>query len=115
MSGRLVLTIPAAGDLSWQRDLDRPPACRGSDPKLFEAQDRGRISPDTWARVDVARDICLGCPVRADCLMFAMIPDNRVEGVWGGEYFPAPGVRRRLDRNGLRIPLTRPKRVTSAA
>ena len=109
MSGRLDLVTLYEGDLSWQRDPDRPPACRGADPKLFEAQDRGTISTATWERVTEARErYCLGCPVRSECLLYAMDPRNRVEGIWGGEYFGASAVRRRVDRNGLRVPLTRP-------
>lgn len=108
MSGRLDLVAPYLGDVSWQHDPDRPPACRRADYRLFEAQDRGSISAATWDRVELARGYCLTCPVRSDCLLYAMDPRNRVEGVWGGEYFGASGVRRRVDRNGLRVPLTRP-------
>lgn len=107
MSGRLDLVAAYVGDLSWQYDKDRPPACRKADPALFEATDR-RISAPEWLRINEARQVCLRCPVRAECLLYAMVPAHRVEGVWGGEYFAASGVRRRVDRNGLRVPLTRP-------
>jgi hypothetical protein len=33
-----------------------------------------------------AMDICSGCPVRDQCLDFAMRTDT-AEGVWGGAYF----------------------------
>jgi hypothetical protein len=107
MSGRLDLGAAYAGDLSWQFDPDRPPACRGADPELFAACDR-KPSNVEWTRIDEARQVCIPCPVRAECLLYAMVPGNRVEGVWGGEYFTASGVRRRVDRQGLRVPLTRP-------
>ena len=47
--------------------------CRGMGDALFpEAVDQKR-----------ARSVCLGCPVRFDCLAEAL--DNRIEwGVWGG-------------------------------
>ncbi|MDR2620296.1 MAG: WhiB family transcriptional regulator [Propionibacteriaceae bacterium] len=48
-------------------------ACRGMNDQLFpEARDQRR-----------AKNICFGCPVRANCLAEAL--DNRIEwGVWGG-------------------------------
>ncbi|HEU5485690.1 MAG TPA: WhiB family transcriptional regulator [Microlunatus sp.] len=47
--------------------------CRGMGDALFpEAVDQKR-----------ARGVCMGCPVRFDCLAEAL--DNRIEwGVWGG-------------------------------
>ena len=49
-------------------------ACRTSDPdELFV----------TGAAQNRAKAVCLGCPVRTECLSDAL--DNRVEfGVWGG-------------------------------
>ncbi len=49
-------------------------ACRVSDPDdLFV----------TGAAQNRAKQVCLGCPVRTECLADAL--DNRVEfGVWGG-------------------------------
>lgn len=119
MTGRLDLVAAYVGDLSWQRDPTRPPACRYPEPDptpfelaehaaLWDAHDRGRIPPEAWERINRARKVCAGCPVRMDCLLYAMVPDHRVEGVWGGEYFAASGVRRRVDKQGLRVPLTRP-------
>lgn len=49
-------------------------ACKGNDPdELFV----------TGAAQNRAKAVCLGCPVRTECLSDAL--DNRVEfGVWGG-------------------------------
>lgn len=49
-------------------------ACNASDPdELFV----------TGAAQNRAKAVCMGCPVRAECLADAL--DNRVEyGVWGG-------------------------------
>ena len=49
-------------------------ACRSNDPDELFVQ---------GAAQNRAKQVCLGCPVRAECLADAL--DNRVEfGVWGG-------------------------------
>jgi WhiB family redox-sensing transcriptional regulator len=49
-------------------------ACRSADPDALFVQ---------GAAQNRAKTICLGCPVRTECLADAL--DNRVEfGVWGG-------------------------------
>jgi WhiB family redox-sensing transcriptional regulator len=49
-------------------------ACRSTDPDALFVQ---------GAAQNRAKTICLGCPVRTECLADAL--DNRVEfGVWGG-------------------------------
>jgi WhiB family transcriptional regulator, redox-sensing transcriptional regulator len=45
--------------------------------------------PDTWfvpELAEVAKELCSGCPVRDDCLEFALanVDDDRATGVWGG-------------------------------
>ena len=50
--------------------------CRGADP--------GEFFPSDGVGVDMAQRVCSPCPVRAECLEFALA--NRIEhGVWGGE------------------------------
>ncbi|CAN5148378.1 MAG: WhiB family transcriptional regulator [Nocardioidaceae bacterium] len=57
---------------------DRALPCRNYDPELFFAE--------TPADVEEAKALCLGCPVRAQCLAGAL--DRREPwGVWGGELF----------------------------
>ncbi len=52
--------------------------CRREDPELFFAE-----SP---ADVELAKSLCVDCPVRAECLAGAL--DRREPwGVWGGELF----------------------------
>ena len=58
----------------WVSDWPRHAACRGAEPdELFvlgAAQNR-------------AKAVCVGCPVRTECLADAL--DNRTEfGIWGG-------------------------------
>ncbi len=70
-------------------DEDQLP-CRRENPELFFAE-----SP---ADVEAAKALCLGCPVRAECLAGAL--DRREPwGVWGGELF----------LQGVVIPRKRPR------
>lgn len=60
--------------MAWVNDWPSRAACRGAEPdELFvpgAAQNR-------------AKAVCLGCPVRTECLADAL--DNRTEfGIWGG-------------------------------
>jgi WhiB family transcriptional regulator, redox-sensing transcriptional regulator len=52
--------------------------CRSNDPELFFAE--------TPQDVEQAKALCVGCPVRTQCLVGAL---ERREpwGVWGGELF----------------------------
>lgn len=56
---------------SW---VDRA-ACRGMDPAVF--------FPSTEEETDLALDICRSCPVRAECLEYALASKERF-GIWGG-------------------------------
>jgi WhiB family redox-sensing transcriptional regulator len=58
-------------DLSWQ-DLAN---CRGADADLF--------FPERGASTRTAKQICLECAVRADCLEFAIVNSEKF-GIWGG-------------------------------
>jgi WhiB family transcriptional regulator, redox-sensing transcriptional regulator len=49
--------------------------CRGHRPALF--------FPSDGAGVEAARKICAACPVRADCLDYALTCQIK-HGVWGG-------------------------------
>lgn len=55
----------------WRDDA----ACRGEDTALF--------FPDSEAQGDAARAICTVCPVRRECLNWALATNQR-EGIWGG-------------------------------
>jgi len=62
---------PERGDLSWQNQA----RCNDLDPNLFFPR-----KSDEQKRVI---RICLGCPVRLDCLQYAL--DMPAEyGIWGG-------------------------------
>ncbi len=71
------------------RDEEQLP-CHRESPELFFAE-----SP---ADVETAKALCLGCPVRTECLAGAL--DRREPwGVWGGELF----------QHGVVIPRKRPR------
>ena len=58
----------------WNSDWGARGACRGGNPDELFVQ---------GAAQNRAKNICLGCPVRTECLADAL--DNRIEfGVWGG-------------------------------
>lgn len=70
------MTIKQAttSDQAWGRDWAARGACRTSDPDELFVQ---------GAAQNRAKAVCMGCPVRTECLADAL--DNRVEfGVWGG-------------------------------
>ena len=59
---------------TWTEDWASRGACRTSDPDSLFVQ---------GAAQNRAKAVCMGCPVRTECLSDAL--DNRVEfGVWGG-------------------------------
>ncbi|MGC9668840.1 WhiB family transcriptional regulator [Planosporangium sp. 12N6] len=75
-------------DLSVELGTDRPPVsasglkselpCRTFDPDLWFS--------DAPAELELAKSLCVECPLRAECLAGAL---ERAEpwGVWGGEIF----------------------------
>lgn len=66
----------ANADYSW-RSLA---VCRGTDPDLFFP-----VGTTGNALVQIARakDVCFECPVRIECLDYA-IATNQDSGIWGG-------------------------------
>ena len=66
--------MSTASDSGWTQDWSADAACRNTDPDALFVQ---------GAAQNRAKTICMGCPVRAQCLADAL--DNRIEfGVWGG-------------------------------
>jgi WhiB family transcriptional regulator, redox-sensing transcriptional regulator len=60
--------------MAWGSDWTARAACRTSDPDAMFVQ---------GAAQNRAKAVCLGCPVRTECLADAL--DNATEfGVWGG-------------------------------
>src|ERR1700735_902472 len=92
----------------WQDDA----ACRGEDLLLFFGPD-GERQPEREVRERKAKAICMSCPVRSECLNYAVSRPEKY-GTWGGlneeERF-ADGCRRRGPDNA---PYTSPNTLLDA-
>jgi WhiB family redox-sensing transcriptional regulator len=77
--------------MAGQRDWRLEAVCAEVDPELF--------FPERGDRALAAKRICAGCPVRVECLSFALAI-NEPRGVWGGI---AAGERRLLRRRSGRV------------
>lgn len=77
-------TRPAAATnpLAWQSEA----LCAQVDPELFH--------PELGGTAAIAKRICLGCPVRRDCLEYAL-EHGENHGVWGAT---SPDQRRAIRR-----------------
>jgi len=74
----------------------RAAACRDAEPELFFPISAAAASNP---RVRRAKHICAPCPVRSQCLNYAL--DHRQEqGIWGGL---TEEERRRIPRYGMRL------------
>ena len=69
-------------NLDWKLDA----ACKDLDTDLF--------FPDSEANAGPALEVCASCPVRQQCLDFALLT-RQDDGVWGGH---TESERRRLRR-----------------
>jgi WhiB family redox-sensing transcriptional regulator len=62
----------------WQENA----ACRGEDMVLFFGVD-GERQPEREEREKRAKAVCMRCPVRAECLDYA-VSRPEASGTWGG-------------------------------
>jgi WhiB family transcriptional regulator, redox-sensing transcriptional regulator len=69
----VTVALPVAVDNPDQWKLKS--ACRGVDPDLF--------FPDRGGSVREAKEVCRGCPVREECLRYAL-ENGESFGIWGG-------------------------------
>lgn len=65
--------------LGWQFDA----ACRGEDSSLFFAPNHFERYGEKESREARAKAICARCPVRSECLEYAL-RIREPHGVWGG-------------------------------
>jgi WhiB family transcriptional regulator, redox-sensing transcriptional regulator len=56
-------------------------ACRGEDPELFFPD--SPLGPAARSQVNAAKKVCGRCPVRAECMAYALATGQR-DGIWGG-------------------------------
>ena len=66
----------AHADYAWRTDA----SCRDTDPELFFPIGTTGVA---LAQIETAKAVCGECPVRADCLEFAL-STNQDSGIWGG-------------------------------
>ena len=92
----IAIEAPRSWDahLAWRQDA----ACRDLDPNLFFPVG---VTGPAVDQIATAKEICSGCPVRAECLDFA-ITSNQEFGVWGGTSEDERRVLRRQWRARLR-------------
>lgn len=58
-------------------------ACRGQDASVFFAPSYFEKREEKLAREAIAKSICARCPVRLECLEYALAT-REPHGVWGG-------------------------------
>ncbi|HEY1330345.1 MAG TPA: WhiB family transcriptional regulator [Actinomycetota bacterium] len=68
---------------SWDYGWQWRAACRGEDAHLFFPPSHFERSEEKRGRERKARAICGGCPVRVECLDYALRV-RESHGVWGG-------------------------------
>jgi len=68
--------VPGARSFNWMARG----ACRQADPELFFPA--AAAKRPAARQVEVAKAVCAPCPVRANCLAYAV--EARPEGIWGG-------------------------------
>jgi WhiB family redox-sensing transcriptional regulator len=69
---------PSTKDESWFESA----ACRTADRRLF-FDPEGESPKPRAARERAAKEVCAWCPVRRECLIFALATPERY-GIWGG-------------------------------
>lgn len=63
-------------DYTWRRDA----TCRDTDPELFFPVG---TTGQALQQIAKAKNVCCECPVKIECLQFAM-ETNQDTGIWGG-------------------------------
>jgi WhiB family redox-sensing transcriptional regulator len=68
---------------SWEYGWQWRAACRGDDAGLFFAPNQPETREEREVRERNAKAICAVCPVRAECLEYA-VRIREPNGIWGG-------------------------------
>ena len=85
--------VSAVARVDWERDWDKAltkdggwqerALCRGADANLFFPPQNPELKDERLAREAQAKAICSECPVRRQCLEFALAT-REPHGIWGG-------------------------------
>jgi len=89
-SAPVVQSEYAPGDESWRQEA----LCAETDPEAF--------FPEKGGSTREAKRVCVGCPVRMQCLEYALDNDERF-GIWGGL---SERERRRVKLSRRSVPLS---------
>lgn len=68
---------------SWEYGWQWRAACRGEDSSLFFAPNHSEPKEERAHRERRAKSICASCPVRIECLEYA-VRIREPHGIWGG-------------------------------
>jgi WhiB family redox-sensing transcriptional regulator len=68
---------------TWEYGWQWRAACRGEDSGLFFPPNDAEPREQRLARERKAKSICAGCPVRIECLEYA-VRIREPHGIWGG-------------------------------
>jgi WhiB family transcriptional regulator, redox-sensing transcriptional regulator len=68
---------------SWEYGWQWRAACRGDDAAVFFPPNHPELKDDKHAREQKAKAICAICPVRIECLEYA-VRIREPHGIWGG-------------------------------
>lgn len=70
-------------DIEWKKAR-----CKGADPAFFFAQEHDEDELLTQAAITYAEErakaICAFCPIRIECLNWAILQGSHLVGIWGG-------------------------------
>lgn len=94
------MAITMESPRSWDASIEwrREAACKDIDPNLFFPIG---VTGPAVSQIETAKSICSGCPVKTQCLDFA-ITTNQEFGVWGGTTEDERRVLRRRWRAEMR-------------
>ena len=67
----------------WEMGWQYRAACRGEDAEMFFAPNYFERKEEKEAREAQAKTICARCPVRDECLEYAL-RNREPHGIWGG-------------------------------
>ena len=85
--------------MGWQQLA----ACRDTDPELFFPEVDDYTAPETAAQLFAAAKVCVSCPVRRECLTYA-VDSGQSFGIWAGRTPSELRAIRRQRRAGVPHP-----------